>query len=72
MKNWLTTIFGALAAIATFVAHAFPQYAVIAGAAAALFLALLGLVSKQFNVTGGTVPQSAEAAQRVSSAQDGK
>jgi hypothetical protein len=55
MVNWKTTLFGALAAICTFLASGFPEMQTIFAALASLFTAFLGYYAKDSNVTGGTV-----------------
>jgi hypothetical protein len=57
IKSWMPTIFGLMAAAGTFL----PDFGVneqVAKGIAAMGLILLGLTSKQFNVTGGNVLQS--------------
>lgn len=56
MKNWMPTIFGLMAAAGTFL----PDFGVneqVSKGVAAIGIILLGLTSKQFNVTGGNVLQ---------------
>ncbi len=57
MKNWKTSLFGALAAICTALSAVMPDYKELLIAGAAVFTALLGLTAKDRNVTGGTVEQ---------------
>ena len=52
--NWKTTLVGALAAVAAYLGSQGSPGWQIAGA---LLLALLGALSKDSNVTGGTVQQ---------------
>lgn len=75
MKNWQTTIstlpaaFGAAVNIYTALSHgATPeanQWGIVGVAVSAV---LIGLFSKDRNVTGGTKPQTAEAVMRAQSA----
>lgn len=58
MKNWKTTLFGALAAIGIALAPQFPQYTEVIAAFAAVFTALAAFFAKDNNVTGGTVKQN--------------
>jgi len=74
--NYKTTITSALSAVASFVLFAqqlqyvhFPNWAM----AIAMFtqvggLAAFGVMAKDYNATGGTVPTTAEAVQRVDQA----
>lgn len=57
MKNWKTTLFGSLAAIALALSGVFPDYNELCMAVAAVFTALAGISAKDSNVTGGIVKQ---------------
>lgn len=59
MTNWKTTVFGILAAACGGIASAniSPTVTQIAGVLAAIFTGLLGIASKDHNVTGGTKQQ---------------
>lgn len=57
MKNWKTTLFGALAAVGIALAPILPQYAEVISACAAVFTALAAYFAKDNNVTGGTTKQ---------------
>lgn len=57
MKNWKTTLFGTLAAIATSLSAVFPDYKELLLSAAGLFGAIGLIFAKDGNVTGGTVKQ---------------
>lgn len=73
MKNWMTSIAGLASAGASYILFAQPLgylnpphwllglafFVQIGG------LAALGITAKQYNVTGGTVPQTPEAAVRT-------
>ncbi len=52
MKSYLTTIFGACAAICTALSQTFPKYQALLIGLAAVFTALLGIAAKDFNQTG--------------------
>jgi hypothetical protein len=69
MKNWKTTLFGVIGGLATlFGPHlsGAPGPAVTTGnVVTAAALILLGLVSKDANVTGGSVAQTPEAVSRA-------
>lgn len=69
MKNWKTSLFGVIGGLATlFGPHLSgqPGPALTTGnIITAVSLILLGLVSKDRNVTGGTVAQTPEATTRV-------
>lgn len=52
MKNWKTTLFGALAAVATAMSGMFPEYNELLLGFAAVFMALTGLFAKDNAVTG--------------------
>lgn len=68
LKNWQTTVAGILAGLATVStvgwtkANGTPNWGAIASGC---FLAILGAVAKQHNVTGGTVANTEEAVTRV-------
>jgi hypothetical protein len=57
-KSKWTTIFGVCAAVCTFLSQAFPKYQAIFFSGAAMFTALLGIFSKDWNVTGGVTKQA--------------
>ena len=57
MKSYLTTIFGAGAAICTALSQTWPKYQTLFIGLAAVFTALLGIAAKDSNVTGGTKQQ---------------
>ena len=65
MKNWKTAVCGIVAAAAQGVAAKFPQYAVICEIVSAAAVGALGFCAKDKDVTGGTIPQTAEAEVRV-------
>lgn len=60
MKNWLTTLFGALFGVSTFLSQSNvnPQVTKYSALASGVFGALVGAFAKDFNVTGGTKDQS--------------
>ncbi len=55
MKNWKTTLFGALGAVCIALTPIVPQYAEIIAPVGAVFTALAAYFAKDSNVTGGTV-----------------
>ena len=52
MKNWKTTLFGALGAVAIALTQVFPEYQELLGAISAVFLALVGFFAKDNAVSG--------------------
>ena len=52
MKNWKTTLFGALAAVCTAMSGVFPDYQEILLAVGAVFGALFAFFAKDNSVTG--------------------
>jgi hypothetical protein len=66
MTNWLPTVGGLLTAIGMYMLSVpgWEKWGGLLGAAGAFFT---GLVSKQFNVTGGSKPASVEATNRADS-----
>lgn len=59
MKNWKTTLFGALTALGTYLATQDGITAMIGQSLTVLGPVLFGLFAKDNNVTGGTVVQDA-------------
>lgn len=66
MKNWMPTIGGLLAAIGGVLAtNDNATISIVGKIVGAIGLVLLGGSAKQFNVTGGSVPQTPEAQSRA-------
>lgn len=57
-KNWKTTVFGSLASLCAYGAHAVPEYSAILMPAAALFGAITAHFMKDKDVTGGSIDQT--------------
>jgi len=57
MKNWKTTLFGALSAVSLALAPLIPSLTAVLTPLAAVFLALATFFAKDSNVTGGSVQQ---------------
>jgi hypothetical protein len=57
MKNWKTTVSGAVVMAAFVVKTVYPEYAPVWDAALALGAAGIGLFAKDNDVTGGTIQQ---------------
>lgn len=57
MKNWKTSLFGCLAAIAGLMIPVFPEYEKVFATLTAVFGGLFAFFSKDNNVTGGTIQQ---------------
>lgn len=64
-KNWQPTLAGAATALGTYLASQPDPWHSIGLALAALGALALGVSAKQWNVTGGSVPQTSEALNRV-------
>jgi hypothetical protein len=58
MTNWMPTLAGFLAALGPLLVVIDPSLRIVGGVIGAVGVALLGIVSKQYNVHGGTVPQA--------------
>ena len=65
MKSPKTTILGILASLCGAIAYYAPQYAPIAAPAALIFTGMIGVASKDANVTGGTIAATTEAQDRI-------
>lgn len=65
VTNWKTALCGFLIATAEMLPQHFPGLQPYTDIAIPLLTVLLGLVAKDGNVTGGTIPQTAEAEVRV-------
>lgn len=57
MKNWKTTLFGALAAVCIALSPIWNAYTEVFAAVAGVFTALAAFFAKDNNVTGGSVQQ---------------
>ena len=65
IANWQTSLCGLVIAVAEIVPKYFPTLEPYAQMLVPLATIMLGLVAKDKNVTGGTVPQTIEAMQRT-------
>lgn len=66
MKNWKTTLCGAITALGVFLTNQSDPKLNIAGQVlVGLGTFLIGLVAKDSNVTGGSIPQTGEASNRT-------
>ena len=73
MVNWMPTVAGLLAAIGMgFVASGEQELHLIGVILSVVGTAMLGIVSKQFNVHGGTVAQATPAAIQAKMKEEGQ
>ena len=72
MTNWMTTAAGFLAALGPLLVMIDPSLRVAGGIVGAVGLALLGVVSKQYNVHGGTVVQATPSEVQAETLLEGK